>query len=264
MHLGVNKIKVIDPKAFQYLTKLKWLNLKLNSIQSLSYQLFDNNPDLIYVNLKHTEISSIHPNFFNGLLKLKLLDFAGNFCTLSTIGCATCRVTKSDLDNKLQSCYNRCSNGTNCLATYLAHQTAPIDKKVIIITETPPSTTTEKTDDPKNFCKNLELISQETQATVKGLDDKLANLTKDLQSAVETGYELSRNISKEAIESNNQNGKDCCASSQKILEKLQESVAEIANLKNDMMAMEGRLEKKMASIVQEKLDALEKRLTSGG
>jgi hypothetical protein len=39
VYLGYNKILTIEPEAFQYLVKLKWISLYSNQIQSLPFQI---------------------------------------------------------------------------------------------------------------------------------------------------------------------------------------------------------------------------------
>jgi hypothetical protein len=72
------RIESIEPQAFQYLVNLKWIRLGYN-IQAFFYQFFKNNPDLIYIHFGKNKIASIHPSFFDGLNKLKLIDLSGIF-----------------------------------------------------------------------------------------------------------------------------------------------------------------------------------------
>jgi hypothetical protein len=117
-----NKIEVIEPNAFQYLIKLQWVGLYGNKLQTLSYRIFQNNPDLFYINFDFNKINSIHPNFFDGLEKLKLINFGGNLCIQTVIGCETCQIAQADLKEKLQGCFDNCSNGSDCFTSFLAHE----------------------------------------------------------------------------------------------------------------------------------------------
>jgi hypothetical protein len=77
---------------------VKWLNLNKNGIQVLTTKLFKNNPDLAFVNLRNNQISSIHPNFFDGLSKLNFIRFGkNNFCVKDDVGCQTCEVAEAEL-----------------------------------------------------------------------------------------------------------------------------------------------------------------------
>ncbi len=106
LELHYNNIETIEPEAFQYLVKLQWISLFRNNLQTLPDRLFENNPDLIYIDLAGNKINSIVPNFFDGLEKLKLVEFKENLCIDEDIGCETCLITQSDLKEKLQNCYN--------------------------------------------------------------------------------------------------------------------------------------------------------------
>jgi hypothetical protein len=103
--LAYNQIEVVEPKAFQHLTKLKWISLHKNNLQTIPEQLFQNNPDLIYIDLDRNKISSIVPNFFDGLNKLKLIKLKYNICIKKDIGCRDCFITQSDIQEKLQGCF---------------------------------------------------------------------------------------------------------------------------------------------------------------
>jgi hypothetical protein len=119
LFLYSNQIVSIEANAFEYLSKLKWIRLESNKLESLSYKLFKNNPDLIYINLKQNKINSIHSNFFDGLQKLKLVQFDGNLCIQTDIGCETCSITPTDLNNKLENCFTNCAKDTTCHASIL-------------------------------------------------------------------------------------------------------------------------------------------------
>jgi hypothetical protein len=58
-------------------------------------------------------------------------------------------------------------------------------------------------------------------------------------------------VIEKAIEANNQNMQECCAANKKAVE-------------NQIKELKGFLIQELSSIIQEKLDAMEKRLTSGG
>jgi hypothetical protein len=114
LFLPWNAISSIEPSAFQYLTKLKWINLRYNSLQSLPNQLFQNNPDLIYIGLEWNSINSIHPNFFDGLSRLKQIEFRFNDCSQADFGCKECLLTQTDIKSHLQGCFDNCAKDAAC------------------------------------------------------------------------------------------------------------------------------------------------------
>jgi hypothetical protein len=122
LHLGGNKIETIEANAFYYMIKLKWISLSWNSLKTLSDQLFKNNPDLIYIGLYDNQITSIHPDFFDGLEKLKLIEFRWNECFNGEIRCETCLIGQAELKKKLQECFDNCLKGTVCHDSYSAHE----------------------------------------------------------------------------------------------------------------------------------------------
>jgi hypothetical protein len=257
LYLALNKIESIEPEAFKFLIKLKWIRLSENNLQSLPYRLFRNNPDLIYISLGWNEINSIHPNFFDGLQKLKLIDFTNNEgCINAEIGCETCLITQSEIRGKLQGCFDNCSNGTTCYSSYLAHEASLTTEIPQTTTENPiESNSTEKVVegieeqiDQKlgELSKNYTASSRDTQMAVEGVKQELSDL--------KTSVENMPKVIEKAIETNNQNMQECCTSNKKAVEKLQGA------MENQLKG----LEEKLALMVQEKLDAMEKRLTSGG
>jgi hypothetical protein len=114
LKLEWNRIEKIEPEAFQYLIKLKWVRLYRNNLKTLSTRLFGNSPDLIYIDLESNQMNAIHPNFFDGLEKLKLIDFEGNLCIRTSIGCETCLVAQAELNSNLQKCFENCSIDSIC------------------------------------------------------------------------------------------------------------------------------------------------------
>jgi hypothetical protein len=123
LFLATNNIKTIEPKAFEFLIKLKWIYLWRNQIHTLSYRFFKNNPNLIFIYFVDNKIGSIHPHFFDGLNHLKYVSFKHNRCINVEIGCDTCLITESDLKGNLTKCYENCAAGSECDTEYLAHET---------------------------------------------------------------------------------------------------------------------------------------------
>jgi hypothetical protein len=270
-----NKIEVIEPEAFKFLTRLNWIRLNGNNLKTLSYRVFQNNPDLIYIDLKNNQIKSIHPNFFDGLNKLKLIGFSENVCIDDNIGCETCLITQSELREIPQGCFDHCSKGTFCLNSYLAHEPSPIS-------------TTEKSIESNSIEKEVEGIEEQIDCQLGESSQNFTASLRDTQKAVEavnkglvdleSSVENMPKVIEKAIEANNQNMQECCAANQKSVEKLQEAVEshsrnvekELKELKdflkqelNEKRNIETQLkvlEEKFALMVQEKLDDLKDRL----
>jgi hypothetical protein len=116
LNLGYNKIQTIEDKAFQHLTKLKWIRLRNNQIQSLPFHIFKNNSELIYVDLRWNKINSITPDFFKNLKNLKFAEFNNNQCVDKNFGCSlkTCSVSQAVLDKGLSDCYLNCLKDLEC------------------------------------------------------------------------------------------------------------------------------------------------------
>jgi hypothetical protein len=112
-----NKIQTIEPQAFQYLVKLKWISLSNNQIESLPFQIFKNNPELIYIDLRYNKINSIDSDIFKNLNKLKFVQLTGtNLCIAKDFGCSssTCSVSQAVLDSGLATCFSNCLNNMEC------------------------------------------------------------------------------------------------------------------------------------------------------
>ncbi len=228
LYLGFNKIESIEPEAFKFLIKLKWIRLYTNNFQSLPYRLFRNNLDLFYIDLGSNKINAIHPNFFDGLQKLKLIDFNENEgCINDKIGCETCLITQSEIRGKLQGCFDNCSNGTTCYSSYLAHEASQTTEIPQTTTENPiESNSTEKKVEgieelidlkfSQELSKNFTASSRDTQIAVEGVKQELSDL--------KTSVENTPKVIEKAIETNNQNMQECCTSNKKAVEKLQEAM----------------------------------------
>jgi hypothetical protein len=247
LNLWLNKIEVIEPNAFQHLIHLKWINLYGNNLQTLPYQLFGKNPELIYVGLSSNKINSIHPNFFDGLQKLKLVDFSRNYrCFNEELGCETCFISQANLRGKLQGCFDNCAD---CGTFHLTHKT--IQSEIITPSTTEnhlKETNSEGNVDQENkkllnSCREevsgklgeiFELISRDFKKDIEGVKSNLAKISNDLSkledrltTKMETELKLGTKTTKEAIEANNRNMQECCSANEKRIEKLQKSVDEI-------------------------------------
>lgn len=114
LYLHSNEIQTIESNVFQHLPKLKWIYLGNNQIQSLPYQIFRNNPDLSFINFWENKIVSINPLNFDGLNKLKIVDFENNRCIDKRFGCGTCSVSEVTLKSELNECFRNCLSESEC------------------------------------------------------------------------------------------------------------------------------------------------------
>jgi Leucine-rich repeat (LRR) protein len=105
--LSQNKIKIIEENAFEYLTNLYRIFLGGNEIKYLPEKLFQNNPNLEWIDLEYNKIKMINPGTFKILNQMRIVFLWQNDCTNDTTGCTDCdeKVNKTELDVKLQSCY---------------------------------------------------------------------------------------------------------------------------------------------------------------
>ncbi|XP_035263742.1 SLIT and NTRK-like protein 2 [Anguilla anguilla] len=78
LHLGNNRIAVIQDGAFENLTNLRRLYLNGNYIESLSHSLFAGLQSLQYLYLEYNVIKEIFPQTFNSLQNLQLLFLNNN------------------------------------------------------------------------------------------------------------------------------------------------------------------------------------------
>jgi DNA repair exonuclease SbcCD ATPase subunit len=190
---------------------------------------------MIYITFQSNKINSIHPNFFDGLQKLKLIDFSDNEgCINDNIGCETCLITQSEIRGKLQGCFDNCSNGTECLTSYLAHEASQ--------TTEIPQTTTENPIESNSTEKKVEGIEEQIDLKLGEVYQNLTASFRDTQIAVEAfneglldlknSVENMPKVIEKAIETNNQNMQECCTSNKKAVEKLQEAVE--TQLKEDL------------------------------
>jgi hypothetical protein len=287
LNLGSNKVESIEPQAFQYLISLKWISLGDNNLQTLPHQIFKNNPDLFYIDLQQNKINSILPNFFDGLHKLKLVDFTeGNLCIDDQIGCKTCLITQSELRGDLQDCFDNCSNDTTCLTSYRTHEASQT-------TEIPQTTTTEQSIESNSTEKVIERTEELIDPQLGEPSQNFTASFRNTQTAVEppvnqelsdlkTSVENMPKIIEKAIETNNQNMQDSCTFNQKAVEKMQKamenhlkkSLQDLAakvetgledtrNVEKELKELKDFLKLELSSIIQEKLDAMEHRLTTG-
>jgi hypothetical protein len=257
-------IETIEPEAFQYLINLKWIFLYGHNLQTLPYRLFKNNPDLIFIGLGY-KINSIHSSFFDGLNKLKLVDFSRNVgCIKGKIGCETCLITQSELRGKLQGCFDNCSNGTACHTSFLSYEASQTTEIPQTTTENPiesNSTENEGITEIKsntleelfqNLTQGLEQVSQDNKLAIEGVEVRLLNITNDLKNSVEN---MPKVIEK-AIETNNQNMQECCTSNEKAVEKLQDAM-------ENQIKHSKKVEKELKELKENLVTKVEKSLKEG-
>jgi hypothetical protein len=269
LYLDLNKIEVIEAGAFQYLVNLKWIRLRWNKLQSLSDQLFVNNPDLIYIDFFNNEINSIHPNFFDGLQKLKLIDFDYNLCIKSVIGCETCQITQSELKEKLQECFENCQNDTICLDSYSAQETSESPKVIPKTTESPmeiettvivtqkseeieepqtkdpsPSSTAEPETEPLN----IKLAFEGTEQKFTKIIEKVRTAEESLGRKIE---EESNNVIEKVKDTLMQNRDQ---SSERNLQKQRDLAIELLNSKLENEKLKVRVSKLEAELAKKEIE----------
>lgn len=76
LHLAHNKL--VDLKNITLLSKLQWLDLSYNLIETIPAKTFQGLTALTQLNLGHNLISQVAPKSFNGLTSLTVLNFSSN------------------------------------------------------------------------------------------------------------------------------------------------------------------------------------------
>nr|XP_023021447.1 toll-like receptor 3 [Leptinotarsa decemlineata] len=79
--LSYNLISDLFPYTFEYVNKLKILNLEHNNISSLPIGIFSHMPDLIKLNLSNNNLKQFHHGTFENLQNLQILDISNNKIT---------------------------------------------------------------------------------------------------------------------------------------------------------------------------------------
>jgi Leucine-rich repeat (LRR) protein len=81
LHLNyIKKMDIWDNRTFHYLKNLKMINLSENNFTVLHPEIFRENLKLEKILMASSDISKIHPSFFDELRNLKHLDLSGNSC----------------------------------------------------------------------------------------------------------------------------------------------------------------------------------------
>lgn len=80
IYIHNSKLLEISKNDLKPFTKLRFLFLQTNFIEYLQPYLFENNPDVEYINFYNNKISFIDPMAFEGLFYLETLDLRTNTC----------------------------------------------------------------------------------------------------------------------------------------------------------------------------------------
>ncbi len=106
LDLSHNRIQIVEPFVFQFLTELKWLDLNFNLIKILPNEFLINNFKLIYISFYGNQIEKIKPGIISDSSPLKLVDFGQNNCVDEHFNCryTECPLKFSHLN--LSECYS--------------------------------------------------------------------------------------------------------------------------------------------------------------
>jgi hypothetical protein len=214
-----NQIVSIEPFAFKNLKNLKWLKLNANKIQSLPFNLFQNNQKIFYLTFGWNQINSISPNLFKDLNQLKFIDFMSNRCVSRQFGCETCPISQSDLDSGLSTCFQNCLNDPECAKkSELVETTTKTEKERDPIQTTPQVTPKEEdlpdspaqnnatANNPNPTLQSLEInltqelvknISEKLKLSQEKLEAKTATLNQELQVQQENLASLNQSVASE-------------------------------------------------------------------
>jgi Leucine-rich repeat (LRR) protein len=178
LYFGDCQIESIEPFAFQHLTNLKWLNLFDNKIQSLPYNLFQNNQKLTDLYFDVNQIDSISPNLFKNLRQLKWVSFWNNHCVREQFGCKECSRPLSDLESGLSECFQNCLKDPDC-----ATKSELVEIHQIQVTATPPPKEEDLPDFPNQ--SNSSATANLIQSLQINLTQELAKISEQLKSIEE-------------------------------------------------------------------------------
>jgi hypothetical protein len=201
LDLKSSQILSIEPFAFEHLKNLKRLSLLWNKIQSLPFNLFQNNPKLIYLNFGANQINSISPNLLKNLNQLKRVDFWHNRCVSREFGCQTCSISQSDLNSHLSICFQNCLKDPDCATkSELVERTTPPPKQGDTpaqnnaTTNPNPTLQSPQTNLTQELSKN---ISEKLKSTEEKLEAKTATLNQALEVKQENIASLNQSVASE-------------------------------------------------------------------
>jgi hypothetical protein len=183
LDLDSNQIISIEPFAFKHLKNLKWLSLYWNKIQSLPFNLFQNNQKMFYLDFSYNQINSISPNLLKNLNQLKLVKFWDNQCVHKAFDCDTCSqsISQSVLDSALSTCFENCLKDPECATKSELVEGTKTERERDPIQTTPQVTTTQppKTEDlPDSPSQNNATANNPNPA----LQSPQTNSTQELNS----------------------------------------------------------------------------------
>ncbi len=111
LDLSENRIQIIEPLAFQFLTELKWLNLNFNHLKTLPDDFLINNLKLIYVSFYSNKMEKVNPGIISDLSPLKFVDFAENTCVKEQHSCGcNCQQTKTCVLKFSELNFSKCND----------------------------------------------------------------------------------------------------------------------------------------------------------
>jgi Leucine-rich repeat (LRR) protein len=117
LHLGDNKIQIVEEQAFKHLHNLVEIYLHKNQIQSLGAKVFQNNRELKVIWLSSNKIKIIAPGTFQHLNQLEWVRLEGNDCVDKEFGCwRYCpKIDHTELNRDLHACYENHKKSSDLL-----------------------------------------------------------------------------------------------------------------------------------------------------
>jgi Leucine-rich repeat (LRR) protein len=97
--------------AFKNLSKLRWIILANNSIETLIHRVFKNNKKLEVIGLQENKIKMINIKLFLNLAGLQIVDFRENECADNLLICENCYEKSRQ---KLSKCLKNCQEDRKC------------------------------------------------------------------------------------------------------------------------------------------------------
>jgi hypothetical protein len=113
LNLKNNEIETIKFDAFSNFINLIWLGLMNNKIEKITCDIFKNNLKLQYIDFESNNIKALSGKLFEKL-SLKFLDLDHNKCVNKQMGCNTCSLAFAEIKSELQSCFWNCPEDVTC------------------------------------------------------------------------------------------------------------------------------------------------------
>jgi hypothetical protein len=168
-----NQVSHIEPQAFQGLINLKRLRVR-NQVQHLDANLFETNLKLEYIDFSNNQISSVDRNLYKNLNYLKSIDFTGNPGVIVKLGCATCLITQSQLEEAFGVPETTTSTTTTSTSTL------------------PPTTTTTPTTSTECVPTCCEDLRENVTAILNELNTKFDIIMKHLKTIEKSVNDVGR------------------------------------------------------------------------